>query len=186
MTRFLALLLLVAGPAFAQDPAPDAAGGSGSDNAPAAAAAGAPDDEAPEEGASDDPVAVWEADRTIVLSADGVDLEAFEYLARPFVIFGDSPRQPQVLEQLRLLEADSRSLMLRDVVLILDTDPGARSLVRQSLRPRGFGVVLVDKDGRVTLRRPAPLSVREIARAIDRTPIRQEELRNTLGAEPDG
>ena len=38
--------------------------------------------------------------------------------------------------------------------------------------------------GRVTLRRPAPLSVREIARAIDRTPLRREELRNGAGDEP--
>ena len=61
--------------------------------------------------------------------------------------------------------------------MIVDSDPEARSAVRRELRPRGFGVVLVDKDGRVALRRPTPLSVRDIARAIDRTPLRREELR---------
>ncbi len=129
-----------------------------------------------------DPVAVWEADPTAILPADGIDLEVFEYVARPLVIFADSPRQPQVEEQVRLLEADLEALALRDVAVILDTDPEARTAVRRELRPRGFGLVLVDKDGRVTLRRPAPLSVREIARAIDRTPIRQEELRNGRAA----
>jgi hypothetical protein len=124
-----------------------------------------------------DPVAAWEADPSGVLPAEGLELEAFEYLARPLVIFGDSPRQPQVTEQLRILEAEIDSLGARDVVVILDTDPTARSAVRQALRPRGFALVLLDKDGRVTLRRPAPLSAREITRAIDRTPLRQEELR---------
>ena len=133
--------------------------------------------EMPGEAAPEDPVAAWEADRTAVLPAEGIDLETFEYLARPLVIFADSPRQPQVQEQIRLREADLDALSDRDVVIILDTDPEARTAVRRELRPRGFGLVLVDKDGRVTFRRPAPLSVREIARAIDRTPLRQEELR---------
>lgn len=124
-----------------------------------------------------DPVAAWEADPTAILPAEGIDLGAFEYVARPLVIFADSPRQPQVEEQVRLLEADLQALADREVVVIIDTDPAARTEVRRELRPRGFGLVLVDKDGRVTLRRPAPLSVREIVRAIDRTPIRQEELR---------
>ena len=131
-----------------------------------------------------DPVAMWEAEPTGVLAAEGVDLEAFRYLARPLVIFGDSPRQPQVVEQLRLIEREIAALAERDVVVILDTDPSARSAVRLELRPRGFALVLLDKDGRVTMRRPAPLSVREIARAIDRSPLRQEELRNGTAGEP--
>ncbi|TNC71689.1 DUF4174 domain-containing protein [Rubellimicrobium roseum] len=116
-------------------------------------------------------------DRTAILDAEGVDLTAFEYVARPLVIFADSPRQPQVEEQLRLLETNPAALADRDVVVILDTDPAARSPARQDLRPRGFGIVLVDKDGRVTLRRPSPQTVRDLSRAIDRTPLRQEETR---------
>lgn len=131
--------------------------------------------------APEDPVAAWEADHTAILPAEGIDLAAFEYLARPLVIFAESPRQPQLLEQLRLLEEALGDLARRDVVVILDTDPDARTAVRRELRPRGFGVVLVDKDGRVILRQPAPTAVREIARAIDRTPIRQEELREGRG-----
>src|SRR4028119_2085274 len=127
--------------------------------------------------APEDPVGAWEADHTAILPSEGIDLEAFEFVARPLVIFADNPRQPQVEEQIRLLEVDLEALADRDVAIIIDTDPEARTAVRRELRPRGFGLVLVDKDGRVALRRPAPLSVREIARAIDRTPLRQEELR---------
>ncbi len=173
-TPLLLALILAPLPLWAQDPP----------SAPEEAAATVADPQAdglemPTEAvAPADPVAVWEADPTAILPADGIALEVFEYVARPLVIFADNPRQPQVEEQVRLLEADLDALALRDVVLIIDTDPEARTAVRRELRPRGFGLVLVDKDGRVTLRRPAPLSVREIARAIDRTPIRQEELRN--------
>ena len=170
MIRSLAvfLALSLAGPALGQE----------------AAASPAPDGTGTSASAAVDPVSAWEADPSAVLPAEGVDLRDFQYLARPFVIFADSPRQPQVLEQLRLIEAELGTLADRDVVVILDTDPEARSEVRQELRPRGFALVLLDKDGRVTLRRPAPLSVREIARAIDRTPLRQEELRNGRTAAP--
>jgi hypothetical protein len=175
MTRALPLLLMLLAPlpGWSQE-ATGASAGSDTVTAPEADGLEMPIEEV----APEDPVAAWEADPTAILPAEGIDLYAFEYVARPLVIFADSPRQPQVQEQVRLLEADLASLGLRDVVIILDTDPEARTAVRRELRPRGFGIVLVDKDGRVTFRRPEPLSVREIARAIDRTPIRQEELRN--------
>ncbi len=49
--------------------------------------------------------------------------------------------------------------------------------VRTTLRPRGFSLVIVDKDSRVMLRKPDPWDVREISRAIDKTPLRQQEVR---------
>ncbi len=179
MTRILALLLLSAAPALAQEGAAEAA--PAAEPAAAAPAEGLTMPEAEAE-APVDPVAAWEANPTAILPADGIDLEVFEYVARPLVIFADSPRQPQLEEQVRLLEADLEALALRDVVVILDTDPEARTEVRRELRPRGFGIVLLDKDGRVTLRQPAPTALREITRAIDRTPSRQEELRLGRGS----
>jgi hypothetical protein len=169
MTRTLALaLLLAAGASLAQDAAPAVA--ATPDDLPAAA-------DAPEEAVELGPVARWEADRTVILDAAEIDLAEFEYLARPLVVFADNPRQPQFIEQMRLIETDLASLGLRDVAIVVDSDPDARSQPRRDLRPRGFAMVLVDKDGRVILRRPAPTSVREITRAIDRSPIRQEEIR---------
>lgn len=170
MTRTLALLLalFLAGPVLGQE----------------AGATVAPDGTEDSASVGADAVAAWQAEPSMVLPAEGVDLGEFEYLARPLVIFGESPRQPQVLEQLRLIEAEIGTLAARDVAVVLDTDPDARSEVRAALRPRGFALVLLDKDGRVTLRRPAPLSVREIARAIDRSPLRQEELRSGREAAP--
>lgn len=130
-----------------------------------------------------DPVAAWEADPGAVLPAEGVDLGAFEYLARPLVVFADSPRDPQFADQMRLLAADPAALAARDVVVIVDTDPAAASAVREALRPRGFGLVLLDKDGRVGLRRPSPQTAREVTRAIDRMPLRIDEVRNRESGE---
>ena len=179
MTRALPLLLMLLAPlpGWSQE-ATGASAGSEAVVAPEADGLEMPIEEV----APEDPVAAWEADPTAILPAEGIDLEAFEYVARPLVIFADSPRQPQVIEQVRLLEEALSDLAARDVVVILDTDPEARSAVRRDLRPRGFAVVLLDKAGRVALRQPAPTAVREIARAIDRTPIRQEELRERRGA----
>ncbi len=177
MKAFLALMLLAA-PLAAQEAAPAASDAAGT---PGVVSGAVPAADLPAEAA--DPVARWQAAPDAVLDGTEVDLEAFEYVARPFVIFADSPRQPQLAEQLRLLQADPDALAQRDVAVIVDSDPEGGSALRRELRPRGFGVVLVDKDGRVTLRRPAPLTPREVARAIDRSPIRQEELR--AGGRPE-
>jgi hypothetical protein len=45
------------------------------------------------------------------------------------------------------------------------------------MRPRGFMLVLVDKEGQIELRKPFPWDVREITRSIDKMPLRQREIR---------
>jgi len=62
--------------------------------------------------------------------------------------------------------------------MVVDTDPSARSALRTELRPRGFSLVVVQKDGSVGFRRPSPRDVREIVRGIDNFQFRQEELRS--------
>jgi hypothetical protein len=42
--------------------------------------------------------------------------------------------------------------------------------------------VVLGKDGRVIQRKPAPWDVREITRAIDRTPQGQQEIQDRLRA----
>jgi hypothetical protein len=130
--------------------------------------------------AQDDVLARWEADHTTIFDAAEVDLDALQWIARPLVVFADSPQQPQFQEQMRLLQDDLSALDIRDVIIIVDTDPAARTAVRQDLRPRGFSLVLIDKDGRVNLRKPDPWGVREIVRQIDKMPIRLEEIEGRL------
>ena len=112
-----------------------------------------------------------------IMAAADVVLADFLWLKRPVVVFADSPNDPNFTHQMALLAADPAALDLRDVVVITDTDPAARTAIRQHLRPRGFSLVLIDKDGEVKLRKPLPWNVREITHTFDRFPLaRQERL----------
>ena len=112
------------------------------------------------------------------IEAPGADLAALRNVARPIVVFADTPDDPAFAEQMRLLSARWAELAERGVVVITDTDPAAESAVRRALRPRGFSLVVIDRDGLVALRKPFPWDAREIMRAIDRMPDRREEMRN--------
>jgi len=104
-------------------------------------------------------------------------LEEFQWIARPIIVFADTPADPRFIEQMELLSERPEPLLDRDVVILYDTDPDARSPIRTALRPRGFALVIMQKDGNVGIRRPSPRDVREITRAIDNFSLRQEELR---------
>jgi hypothetical protein len=102
-------------------------------------------------------------------------LEELRWVARPLVVFADTPDDPRFIQQKRMLEADPEPLVARNVVVLYDADPAAQGPLRTQLRPRDFGVVLIDVDGRVAQRRPVPTSVREFVNLIDRMPSRREE-----------
>lgn len=108
--------------------------------------------------------------------AEGVVLADFLWLQRPIVVFADRPDDPQFIRQMALITAGLPELAERDVIVLTDTDPAARTDARQRLRPRGFSLVLLDKDGQVKRRQPAPWSMREITHTIDRFPLRREEM----------
>ena len=109
--------------------------------------------------------------------ADMEDLSEFRWKKRPVVVFADSTDDPAFIEQMDLLRAREPALLERDVVVLTDTDPAARCPLRLKMRPRGFMLVLVGKDGGSKLRKPFPWSVREISRSIDKMPMRQREIR---------
>ncbi len=116
-------------------------------------------------------------------SATEVILADLLYLKRPVVVFADSPNDPNFIRQMELIGPDLKVLAERDVVLITDTDPAGKSELRQKLRPRGFSLVLMDKDGQAELRKPLPWELREITAAIDKFPSRRLEMleRNPAG-----
>ena len=116
------------------------------------------------------------ANELSILPASEVDPAEFMWQARPVVIFADTAADPAFVEQLAALQRDPMPLLLRDVVVITDTDPAAASLWRRQLRPEGFSLVLMDKDGQVKQRKPVPWSVREVSRAIDKFPLRLQEI----------
>lgn len=112
----------------------------------------------------------------LVQNGETADLGAFLWRNRPVVVFADSPADPRFEQQLALLLAETDALIERDIVVLTDTDPTLQSDLRTKLRPRGFMVVLVGKDGGVKLRKPIPWNVRELSRVIDKMPMRQQEI----------
>ena len=122
-----------------------------------------------------------ETDMTEAVILDGrtANLAEFKWTHRPLIVFADSPYDPAFVRQMELIEEELDGLVERDVIVLVDTDPDARSAIRQALRPRGFGFVLIGKDGGIKLRKPSPWTVREISRTIDKMPMRQQEIRDS-------
>lgn len=99
------------------------------------------------------------------------------YLRRPVIVFADSPHDPNFVRQMELLPRVYDEFIARDVILITDTAPKERSALRMRLRPRGFSIVLMDKDWGAPVRKPLPREGREIINAIDKMPIARSEAR---------
>lgn len=124
--------------------------------------------------AAADPVMVAAA-QTEPPAAEQPALEDLLWVARPIVVFADNPADPRFTQQLAMLDERMDELEERGVVVLTDADPAANGPLRQTLRPRGFNLVLIDRDGTVAQRRPAPTTARELINLIDRMPSRREE-----------
>lgn len=121
-----------------------------------------------------------EADAILRPAADA-EIADFRWHKRPVVVFADSDEDPRFIEQVEYLREGLELLNERDVVVLTDTDPDARLPLRMKLRPRGFMLAIVAKDGTVMLRKPLPWTVREITRSIDKMPDRQREIEERRG-----
>jgi hypothetical protein len=128
------------------------------------------------------PALAWGQTAAAPREVTQVDLAELLYRARAVVIFAPAAQDAEFLRQMELLAADRGDLAARDAVVIIDTDPAARSALRQKLRPSGFSLVLIDKDGKTALRKPHPWSLRELTRAIDVLPSRRSEMLQRLPA----
>ena len=104
------------------------------------------------------------------------NIKGFEWAQRPIVIFANSDKDPNFISQIEFLSQDIKALKERDIVVLVDTNPSIPSALRKKLRPHGFAFILIGKDGQVKLRKPSPWNIREIARVIDKMPIRQQEI----------
>ena len=117
----------------------------------------------------------------IILPGDAVDLEDLIWTKRPVIVFADSPNDPRFIQQMEFIEERLEDLNDRDVIVLTDTARGEDTALRLKLRPRGFMLVMIGKDGGVYLRKPLPWDVREISRVIDKMPMRQQEIRDRRG-----
>ena len=116
--------------------------------------------------------------KAILAPAEEAELASFLWKNRLIVVFADSNADPRFVEQVELLAERSSDLAERDVIIVLDANPAAKTALREKFRPRGFMLMLIGKDGQVYLRKPLPWNVREISRSIDKLPQRQQEVRD--------
>ncbi len=114
--------------------------------------------------------------------ADHVVMADLLYLKRAVVVFAESPNDSNYIRQMELLARDTADLIERDVIVITDTTPQPKSDIRTKLRPNGFALVILDKDGTTVLRKPFPWDTREITHAIDKFPSRRIEVLERMPA----
>ncbi|MFZ1468311.1 MAG: DUF4174 domain-containing protein [Paracoccaceae bacterium] len=105
------------------------------------------------------------------------------FLRRPVIVFADSPNDPAYVRQMEILTRYYPDFAARDVILITDTDVANPSELRRRLHPRGFSLVLMDKDWRTAIRKPLPWDGREVLNSIDKMPIARSE---SLERNPSG
>ena len=126
--------------------------------------------------AAEPDAAIAEVETLRVIDAAEVSLDDFLWTARIVAVLADTPNDPAFVQQLRDIEARGDYLLERDVVVLTDSDRNSGSELRQRLRPRGFMLAIIEKDGTIAQRRPAPRDAREIAAIIDRFPLRRQEV----------
>ncbi len=98
------------------------------------------------------------------------DLADFVGVATLIVIFADGPDDADFIAQLETLRSRADDLAARDVVLLTDTAPTENGPLRQTLRPRGFSIILIDSTGTIAQRRRTVTDARRLIRQIDQMP----------------
>ncbi|MEL6914236.1 MAG: DUF4174 domain-containing protein [Pseudomonadota bacterium] len=134
------------------------------------------------EGEVESAVDAWRDAPDTIFNAADVDLSEFQWVARPIIVFADSPLDPAFQTQMDNLTSEIDDVIERDIVIITDTAPREESAIRIEFRPRGFQMVLLGKDGGRVLRKPFPYDMREISRSVDKQPIRQREISENRGS----
>lgn len=125
-----------------------------------------------------------EAPEFAPVAAADVSLDDLLWLNRPVLLFAQRPDDPLLVRQLAALAEEWPALKERDVTVIVDSDPKSESDARTRIRPHGFMMVLLSKDGAIAQRKPRPWSARELIHAIDKMPLRIEEEKERRALNP--
>jgi hypothetical protein len=98
------------------------------------------------------------------------DLSGYVGLASLIVIFADAPDDADFVAQIDILRPSVDDLAARNVVLLTDTAPSESGPLRQSLRPRGFSIILIDSTGTLVQRRGTVTDAQMLIRQIEQMP----------------
>ncbi|MEZ3501396.1 DUF4174 domain-containing protein [Pantoea sp. KPR_PJ] len=111
------------------------------------------------------------------LSPDMASLEQYQWKKRPVIIFAPSEQDADYVRQMAILKQSQSALAERDIIVLSDTSPAARGQLRTRLRPGGFEVLLVGKDGGIKRRQNRPVLSGDLLATIDSMPMRKANLR---------
>ncbi len=117
-------------------------------------------------------------------------LAGYRWQYRVVLMFADSENVDLLRRQELMFKPVQSALAERDLVLITARDDdvividGKSSLLRAvslretyAVRPDGFTLLLIGKDGGVKLRSDKPVAAKELFALIDSMPMRQQEMR---------
>ncbi|WP_343553923.1 DUF4174 domain-containing protein [Pantoea sp.] len=107
------------------------------------------------------------------LTPSTANLNQYQWNMRPLVIFAPSKTDANYISQMAMLRNNADQLADRDIVVLSDTTPAENGVLRSQLKPEGFAVVLVGKDGGIKLRETTPLSSEVLLSTIDQMPMRK-------------
>ena len=79
---------------------------------------------------------IWRSDPAHIFDASEVELSDVIWVARPWVVFADSPLDPTFTQQMALLQAEIAVLQERDVMIVVDTDKKSPIYPTQDLAPQ--------------------------------------------------
>jgi Domain of unknown function (DUF4174) len=111
-----------------------------------------------------------------LIAVAGADLAGYKWKNRVLVILAPSDNDPQVKEQRASAAASAAGFSERDLILV--TEIGVEGSIHRKfgIKQGDFQVLLIGKDGHSTLQWPKPVSSEVIFSAIDKMPMRRDEM----------
>ncbi len=110
------------------------------------------------------------------LTPETASLNQYQWQYRPVVIFAPSETDLNYVHQMAMLEKSKAELAERDIIVLSDTSHASKGHLRAQLKPAGFEVVLIGKDGGMKIRETKPISSEDLLSTIDRMPMRKANL----------
>jgi hypothetical protein len=104
------------------------------------------------------------------------DLPSYRWKNRVLVILAPSDKDQKLEEQRASASASAAGFSERDLIVVTEIGVEGPIHRKYGIRESDFQVLLIGKDGRSTLQWPKPVSSEVIFSAIDRMPMRREEM----------
>ncbi len=96
------------------------------------------------------------------------------------LVFAEQTSDEHYQQQLQILGRRAEDFRARNVLIYVDPDPSIGSSLRETMKPEGFLVALLAKDGRSIVKESEPVSAEFLLSIVDRLPEIQREFRERV------